>query len=80
VQRNQKTASDKERVQLLFLGRHRVTIQKWARAYRKGGLIELLRHKPHPGAPSTLPTWVETKLSDLDSRKWTGNLSGLQAL
>lgn len=76
--RTQKTASDKERVQLLYLlksqqaktlqqaatllGRHRVTIQTWARNYREGGLEQLLSHKPHPGAPSTLPKWAEAKL------------------
>lgn len=76
--RTQKTASDKERVQLLYLlkseqaqtlqqaadllGRHRVTIQTWARNYREGGLQQLLSHKPHPGAPSTLPQWAEIQL------------------
>ncbi len=76
--RNQKTASDKERVQLLhllkseqaktlqqaaaILGRHRVTIQTWARAYRQGGLKQLLSHKPHPGGQSTLPNWAAAKL------------------
>ncbi|MEM8603071.1 MAG: helix-turn-helix domain-containing protein, partial [Cyanobacteria bacterium P01_H01_bin.121] len=56
--RHQKTASDQERVQLLYLlksqqastlqqaaallGRHRVTIQRWARNYRQGCLAKLL--------------------------------------
>lgn len=77
----QKTASDKERVQLLYLlksqqaktlqqaaqllGRHRITIQTWARAYRQGGLSQLLSHRPHPGGQSTLPQWAETKLKQL---------------
>jgi transposase len=72
------------------LGRYRVTLQKWARAYRKGGLIELLGHKPHPGAPSTLPTWVETKLrqrleepegfeSYEEIRQWLATALGIEA-
>ena len=76
--RDQKTASDKERIQLLYLlkseqaktiqqaasllGRHRVTLQKWAQRYRQGGLDQLLSHKPHQGAKSTLPDWAETAL------------------
>lgn len=76
--RNQKTASAKERIQLLYLlkseqaqtiqqaasllGRHRVTLQKWAQRYRQGGLNMLLSRKPHPGSKSTLPNWAETAL------------------
>ncbi|ASC73711.1 hypothetical protein XM38_046830 [Halomicronema hongdechloris C2206] len=77
--RNQTTASDKERIQLLYLlkseqaetiqqaaasllGRHRVTIQTWAKRYRQGGLEALRSHKPHPGGKSTLPDWAETAL------------------
>ena len=78
--RDQTTASDKERVHLLYLlktqqaktlqqaaemlGRHRVTIQTWARAYQQGGLSQLLSHRPHPGQPSTLPNWAEAKLRE----------------
>lgn len=78
--RSQKTASDKERVQLLYLlksgqattlqqaaellARHRVTVQKWARAYQQGGLSQLLAHKPHPGGQSSLPEWAQAKLRD----------------
>ena len=67
---NQKTASGKERVQFLYLlksqanlsiqqaaellGRHRVTLQKWARRYREGGLEGLLEHKKKSGRPSRL--------------------------
>ncbi|MEM1279881.1 MAG: helix-turn-helix domain-containing protein [Cyanobacteria bacterium P01_H01_bin.152] len=52
----QKNAYSKERIQLLYLlkseqaqtiqqaavllGRHRVTVQKWARRYREGGLSQ----------------------------------------
>ncbi|ESA34641.1 transposase, partial [Leptolyngbya sp. Heron Island J] len=60
--RSQKTASSKERIQFLYLlkseqastiqqaakllGRHRVTVQKWAKRYRDGQLAGLLSHKP----------------------------------
>ncbi|MEM1281227.1 MAG: helix-turn-helix domain-containing protein [Cyanobacteria bacterium P01_H01_bin.152] len=63
--RQQKTAGDKARVHLLYLlksggvatmqaaaiwlGRHRVTVQKWARRYRDGGLTQLLSHAPGTG-------------------------------
>ncbi|MDM9382730.1 helix-turn-helix domain-containing protein [Chlorogloeopsis sp. ULAP01] len=56
--KQQKTASGKERVQLLYLlkteqaqtvqqaaqllGGHRVTVQDWLRRYRKGGLKGML--------------------------------------
>lgn len=74
----QKTASDKERVQFLYLlkseqvqsiqqaatmqGRHRVTLQKWARRYRQGGLVELLSHKPRSGRPHSIPEWAQAAL------------------
>lgn len=54
----QKTASGKERVQLLYLlksgqatsitqvaallGRNRVSVQRWAAQYRRGGLVQML--------------------------------------
>ena len=76
--KQQKTVSDRERVQLLYLlksgqaktlqqaaellGRHRVTIQTWARHYRQGGLSKLLSHQPHIGRQSNLPPWAETAL------------------
>ncbi|MEM1293328.1 MAG: helix-turn-helix domain-containing protein [Cyanobacteria bacterium P01_H01_bin.162] len=76
--RTQKTASAKERIQLLYLlkseqahtiqqaaallGRHRVTAQKWAKRYRQGGLAQLLSHQPRSGAKSTLPAWAEAAL------------------
>ena len=60
--KTQKTVSDKERIQLLYLlkteqattvqaaaallGRHRVTLQDWLRLYRQGGLETMLGHKP----------------------------------
>lgn len=77
--RKQKTASDKERVQMLYLlkskqaetiqqaakliGRHRVTLQKWAKHYREGGLEQLLSHKPRLGRRPSIPQWVQAALS-----------------
>jgi len=74
----QKTASDKERVQLLYLlqsgqaktiqqaatllGRHRVTVQKWVGRYRAGGLCTLLSHKARSGRPPRIPDWAKTAL------------------
>lgn len=67
---SQTTGAGKERVQFLYLlqsqsaaniqhaaqllGRHRVTLQKWARRYREGGLDALLERKPKSGRPSHL--------------------------
>jgi transposase len=77
--RTQKTASGKERVQLLYLlksgqaktveraasllGRNRVTAQKWLRHYRTGGLARLLERKPHPGRKHSIPQWAQDALS-----------------
>ena len=74
----QKSATDRDRVHLLYLlksgqvetmqeaagwlGRHRVTVQKWAKRYRDGGLAQLLTHTPHTGDKSTLPAWAATAL------------------
>jgi len=76
--RQQKTASGKERIQLLYLlktkqaktvqdaasilGRHRATLQEWLRSYREGGLVELLRSKARSGRPRAIPTWAEASL------------------
>jgi len=76
--RQQKSATDRDRVHLLYLlksgqattmqqaatwlGRHRVTVQNWAQRYRDGGLAQLLSHAPHTGDKSTLPNWAETAL------------------
>jgi transposase len=73
--RIQKTAFAKERIQLLYLlkseqaetvdsaasllGRHRVTVQKWLRLYREGGLSGLLERKPHPGRKHSIPDWAQ---------------------
>ena len=77
--RTQKTASDKERIQLLYLlqtqqattiqsvatllGRHRVTVQKWLRLYRQGGLAALLEHKPRTGRRQSIPQWAQEALN-----------------
>ncbi len=77
--RSQKTASDKERLQLLYLlktaqaktvqeaaallGRHRVTVQEWLRLYRRGGLACLLGHTPRTGRPQSIPLWAQAALN-----------------
>jgi transposase len=74
----QKTASNKERVQVLYLlkskqaetvqnaaqlvGRNRVTVQEWLKEYRKGGISGLLRHKPRVGRKSKVPDWAQKAL------------------
>ena len=76
--RQQKSASDKERVQLLYLlksgqvktvqdaapilGRNRVTLQKWLNRYRVGGLAGLLEKKARSGRPRVIPQWAEVAL------------------
>jgi transposase len=76
--RTQKTASEKERIQLLYLlkteqaptvqeaaallGRHRVTVQEWLRLYRRGGLAAMLGHKPRTGRRQSLPQWAQEAL------------------
>ncbi|WP_026732837.1 helix-turn-helix domain-containing protein [Fischerella sp. PCC 9605] len=75
----QKTATCKERVQLLYLlktghgqtisqtaeiiGRNRVTLHKWIRQYKAGGIEELLKQKSSPGRPRTIPQWAEKVLA-----------------
>jgi transposase len=75
----QKTASDKERIQLLYLlkteqaktvqdaaallARNRVTLQKWLRLYRNGGLVAMLQHKPHTGRRQSIPQWAQDALN-----------------
>lgn len=76
--RVQKTASDKERIQLLYLlkseqaqtitmvarllGRHRVTVQKWLSRYRTGGIENLLARKPRTGRKQSIPIWAQEAL------------------
>ncbi len=77
--RSQKTASDKERIHLLYLlkteqaktvqaaaellGRHRVTVQEWLRLYRKGGVDILLSHPPRLGRQHSIPDWAQKALN-----------------
>ena len=74
--RQQKTASAKERVQLLYLlkseqaetiqaaaqllGCHRVTAQEWLRRYRESGLVGMLQTQARSGRPRAIPQWAET--------------------
>lgn len=76
--KSSKTASDKERLQLLYLlkteqaqtiqaaagllGRHRVTVQEWLRFYRSGGLAALLAHTPRTGRRQSIPPWAQAAL------------------
>lgn len=78
LQRQQKTASGKERIQLLYLlktqqartvqdaarllGRHRVTLQEWLQSYRQQGLDGLLERKTRSGRPRAIPAWAEVAL------------------
>lgn len=75
---SQKSASDKERIQLLYLlkseqaktvqaaatllGRHRVTVQGWLRLSRDGGLSQLLTHSPRLGRQPSIPQWAQDAL------------------
>lgn len=77
--RSQKSGSDKERIQLLYLlkseqaqtvqaaaellGRHRVTVQEWLRLYRQGGLSGLLSHQPRVGRQHSIPQWAQDALN-----------------
>jgi transposase len=74
----QKTASDKERVQVLYLlkskqaktvqaaseliGRNRSTVQEWLRGYRESGMAGILSHKPRVGRKPKIPTWAQKAL------------------
>ena len=74
----QKTGSDKERVQVLYLlkskqaptvqaaakliGRNRSTVQEWLKGYREGGITGILRHKPRVGRMPKIPHWAQKAL------------------
>ncbi|WP_199296599.1 helix-turn-helix domain-containing protein [Leptolyngbya sp. FACHB-711] len=74
----QKTASGKERVQLLYLlksgqvksvsqaaqlmGRNRVTLERWLGKYRQGGLHQLLSPHSGRGRKRHIPAEVDQKL------------------
>lgn len=75
----QRTATGKERVQLLYLlqtgqaetvqtaarilGRHRVTVQEWLRRYRTGGMESMLEVKVPLGRTRAIPDWAEKALA-----------------
>lgn len=75
----QKTASNHERVQLLYLlktgqsrtisdaasilGRNRVTLHKWLGKYVRGGIEALLEQKHSPGRPRVIPEWATLALA-----------------
>jgi transposase len=77
--RHAKSASDKERLQLLYLlqsgqaktvqdaamllARHRITVQKWLRLYRAGGLAAMLAHKARTGRQQSIPQWAQEALN-----------------
>jgi transposase len=77
--KTQKSVSDKERIQLLYLlktqqaktvqdaaallARHRVTLQKWLHRYRSGGLEAMLEQKPRTGRQQSIPQWAQDALS-----------------
>ncbi|MEH2327790.1 helix-turn-helix domain-containing protein [Nostoc sp.] len=46
-----------------LIGRNRVTLHKWIRQYKAGGIEGLLQQKSSPGRPRTIPTWAEKALS-----------------
>jgi transposase len=102
----QKTASGKERVQALYLlktrqvetvqglavclGRDRVTVQRWLRQYRQGGLKELLTVGKSKGRPKVIPDWAIKRLQQelcdpegFDSYKevkmWLETVLGIEA-
>jgi transposase len=76
--KQQKSASGKERVQLLYLlkskqaetvqaaasllGRNRVTLQEWMSLYRNGGIENLLKRKTSSGRPRAIPAWAQRAL------------------
>ena len=74
----QKTASDKERVQVLYLlrskqaetvqtaaklvGRNRVAVQEWLKEYREGGISGLLSACALVGRKPKIPNWAQKAL------------------
>jgi len=87
--RKQKTGSGKERVQALYLlktrqvetvqhlavvlGRGRITIQRWLKLYREGGLSNLLEERKSSGRPKKIPldmrSLIAKELSDPEGFK-----------
>lgn len=74
--RQQKTGCGKERIQALYLlktrqvetvqhlavvlGRGRMTVQRWLKLYREGGLSSLLELRKSPGRPKTISPEVRS--------------------
>ncbi|MEI2583754.1 helix-turn-helix domain-containing protein [Scytonema sp. PRP1] len=74
--RQQKTGYGKERIQALYLlktrqvetvqhlavvlGRGRMTVQRWLKLYREGGLSTLLELRKSPGRPKTISLEVRS--------------------
>ena len=76
--KQQKTGFGKERIQALYLlktrqvetvqhlavvlGRGRITVQRWLRLYRSGGITLLLEQKKSSGRPKAIPLDVRKQL------------------
>ncbi|HIK12721.1 MAG TPA: helix-turn-helix domain-containing protein [Oscillatoriaceae cyanobacterium M33_DOE_052] len=76
----QKTATAKERVQALYLlktaqvetvqhlavvlGRSRITVQRWLRLYRQGGIEQMLKIYQPSGRHRTIPDWAMERLKE----------------
>ncbi|HIK10945.1 MAG TPA: IS630 family transposase [Oscillatoriaceae cyanobacterium M33_DOE_052] len=74
----QKTGTGKERVQALYLlktnqvssvkhlalvlGRSRITVQRWLRLYRDGGVEAMLKVPQRTGRPRLIPEWAIARL------------------
>ncbi len=56
-----------------MLGRGRITIQRWLKAYREAGLSNILLEKKSPGRPKKIPvdvrSEIEKELSDPEGFK-----------
>lgn len=77
--RQVKTASDKERLQVLYwlkqenapsistianaVGKHRNTLSTWLSMYREGGVAAMLEIKKSPGGVRVIPQWAEDALA-----------------
>ena len=72
--RHQKNLTNKNKVQVLYwlklgevetitkaaklLGVNRITVQRWWKQYKEGGIDQLLRNKPKTGRPTAIPSEV----------------------
>ena len=79
--KNARTPQQKERIQAIYwlknntvetvkqvalmLGRNPVTVQKWLKKYRQGGIDRLLeKKKKSPGRPTLIPSKIIEKLKE----------------